>query len=87
MCIGVRDGGEGKEGQGEGEEGEGEGTYTAGWDVFGYSHALRGVGGAELGGWDGGGSVCNGGALGGCVGEEGEAESQKDGCWLHGFSG
>ena len=65
----------------------GEGTYAAGWDVFGYGHALRGVAGSELGGWDGWGAVCDGGALGCCVGEEGEGESEEDGCWLHGWGG
>lgn len=42
---------------------------------------LRGVAGAELGGWDGRGAVCGWGALGCCGGEEDEAE--EDGCLVH----
>ena len=70
-------------------EGDGKGreTYSAGWDVLGYGHALRGVAGSELGGWDGRGAVCDWGALGCCLGEEGEAESDEDCSWLHDCSG
>ena len=67
--------------------GNGRGTYTTGWDVLGYGHALRGVAGSELGGWDGRGAVCDWGALGCCLSEEGEAESDEDGCWLHDCGG